>query len=1055
MTEVRRRGNVRLDLGSSQGKGSWAGMQTVPARGGLVGGPVLEALHDISVLAADGRRDLAAVAGLAAEHARRLLAADAAAVFEWDEREELLVPVYESPSTARGQAVKRGEGIVGTVFETLQPMNVADYQALPMALASWKASGIHSGLAVPMVVAGRPIGVLSVWTFVIREFSREEVQLLAVFAANVAPAFEASRIGAQRDAHAESLRSLQEVAIGVTSVYEPAAIAAMAAQKACELVAGDGADICWWDEEAGALTALASHRAAATFEARSWAPAEGAVGEAFSRREPVLVSDYQQAPDGTPWIREAGVQSLLAVPLAVGDQALGVLSVHSRRPRAFHTDQVEILTLLASLVTPDLEAAHMLESRDLQVRGLTALQEVAVAASGMLDAETLGRLTVDRATDLLGVDTAVLRWWDEPSNTLRLLASNDPHPSQHVPAISPQQGVIGRAFREGRTVTIGDYRQSDSSLPWVAKDGVLTAMAVPLTVGQRTVGALAVATYRPHRYDQLQARLLNLFAAQVAPALAAARLAAERERHLRVMRTLQQLGAAAGGLMDFQGIARMAIDAAVELTGGSTAGIGWWDPDQEVLTGLADHLTSQGIRTSVRRGEGAVGRVFATGSAVAVPDYDEWEHRLDWSVALGHKSLVAVPLLVNDATAGALIVRFKERREFDGDEIQVLTMIAGQVAPVMEAARLHGDLAASERRLRALHDTMGCNVMVCDAAGNVLEINEALLRTFGIQRSQLDGRMPAELAGFVRIAEDGSAMGWEERPLAICLRTRQPVRNYVVGFRRPNGSEFWLQFDCVPILDAQGGIEQVISTSIDISSVKLAEAARRESEAKSRFLASMSHELRTPLNSILGFAQLMGGGAYGELNERQQRYLGHIASSGRHLLELVNDVLDLSKVAAGQMELAQESIPMRPLVAEVVERLRPLADARELQVTTEMAPGIAVCADHRRLEQVLANLVSNAIKFTPDGGSVAITVKRRRPMVEVSVRDTGIGIPADQHERIFLEFTQVDDGRNRRHDGTGLGLPLSRRLVELMGGRIWVKSDQGGGSEFTFTLPAG
>jgi len=242
------------------------------------------------------------------------------------------------------------------------------------------------------------------------------------------------------------------------------------------------------------------------------------------------------------------VQSMLAVPLGVRDQALGVLAVHSRLPRAFHTDQVEVLTLLASLVTPDLEAAHMLESRDLQVRGLTALHDVAVAASGILDAETLGRLTVDRATDLLEVDSAVLRWWDERSGSLRLLASNDPHPDRHRSTISREQGVIGRAFREGRTITIGDDRHSETSLPGVAEDGVVTAMAVPLTVGQRTVGALAVATYKPHRYDQLQARLLNLFAAQVAPAIEAARLAAERERHHLVMRTLQQLGAAAGGI---------------------------------------------------------------------------------------------------------------------------------------------------------------------------------------------------------------------------------------------------------------------------------------------------------------------------------------------------------------------------------------------------------------------------------------------------------------------------------------------------------------------------
>jgi PAS domain S-box-containing protein len=857
----------------------------------------------------------------------------------------------------------------------------------------------------------------------------------------------------QRAAQADNLRAVQEVAVAVTAVHESSVIAALAAEKACQLVGGDGADLSWWDDEADLLTPLAGHRTSTTYQTRPSGANQGAIGEAFSRREPVLVSDYQAWPQALPWIRAAGVQSVVAVPLMVRDQVLGALAVNSHRPHAFQSDQVELLSRLASLVTPDLEAAHMLESRDLQVRGLTALQEVAVAASGMLDAEALARLTVDRATALLGVDSAVLRWWDERAGELRLLASNDRNPTRHGPAIGPDRGVIGRAFREGRAVTIGDYGHSEVSLPGVAQDGVMTAVAVPLTVGDRTVGALAVATYKPHRYDALQSRLLSLFAAQVAPAIEAARLAAERERHHLVMSTLQNLGAAAGGLLDFAVISQMAIDAVVELLGASSAGIGWWDPEAAALTGVADHLKDPAAQ-AVARDEGILGQVFATGRAVVVPDYPDWEHRLEWSVALGHKSLLAVPLLLQDRTVGTLIARFKERRGFDGDELQVLALIASSMAPMLEAARLHGDLAASERSLRVLHGVMACGVEVIDNQGRILEMNGSALAMFGLRRDQLDGRMPAEIAGFQRITEEGIPLAWDQRPVAVAMRTRKPVRGAVVGYRRGNGTEFWLQFDCVPMLDAGGRVEQVIGTFIDITSVKVAETVRRESEAKSRFLATMSHELRTPLNSILGFAQLLDGEAYGDLNERQRRYLGHISTSGRHLLALVNDVLDLSKVAAGQMELAIERLEVDPLIHEVVERLRPMADARQLGVTVDATPGLALRADRRRLEQVLANLVSNAIKFTPAKGSVAIQVRGRRKLVEVSVRDSGIGIPPEQHERIFMEFTQVEDGLSRRHEGTGLGLPLSRRLVELMGGRIWLKSDPGGGSEFSFTLPS-
>jgi signal transduction histidine kinase len=255
------------------------------------------------------------------------------------------------------------------------------------------------------------------------------------------------------------------------------------------------------------------------------------------------------------------------------------------------------------------------------------------------------------------------------------------------------------------------------------------------------------------------------------------------------------------------------------------------------------------------------------------------------------------------------------------------------------------------------------------------------------------------------------------------------------------------------LLDAEGHVEQVISSFIDVTSVKSAELATRENEAKSRFLASMSHELRTPLNSILGFAQLLEQRSFGELNERQTRYVGHITSSGQHLLELVNDILDLSKVAAGQMDLNIENVPIESTVNEVLARLRPMADGRRLSVTSAVVPGLVARADRRRVEQVLFNLLSNAIKFTPEHGSVGVEARSRAGHVLISVRDTGVGIPEDQHARVFEEFTQVEDGRNRRHEGTGLGLPLSKRLVELMSGRLTLRSEPGRGSEFSFTLP--
>jgi len=224
----------------------------------------------------------------------------------------------------------------------------------------------------------------------------------------------------------------------------------------------------------------------------------------------------------------------------------------------------------------------------------------------------------------------------------------------------------------------------------------------------------------------------------------------------------------------------------------------------------------------------------------------------------------------------------------------------------------------------------------------------------------------------------------------------------------------------------------------------------------------MSHELRTPLNAIIGFSELLENHTFGDLNERQQRYVANVLTSGRHLLQLINDILDLSKVEAGHMELALSEFDVRTTLAEVRTVVGTLAMKKHLSLDLEVEGSIGtLTADQSKFKQVLYNLLSNAIKFTPDGGSVRVTVRRAPEVglkksgewIEVAVADTGIGLKSEDQERIFDTFEQVDSAYAREQQGTGLGLALSRRFVELHGGRIWVESEVGKGSIFRFVLP--
>ena len=234
---------------------------------------------------------------------------------------------------------------------------------------------------------------------------------------------------------------------------------------------------------------------------------------------------------------------------------------------------------------------------------------------------------------------------------------------------------------------------------------------------------------------------------------------------------------------------------------------------------------------------------------------------------------------------------------------------------------------------------------------------------------------------------------------------------------------------------------------------RLYKALETTSQHKSDFLANMSHELRTPLNAIIGFSQVLRDGISGDVNAQQAEYLDDIVTSANHLLALINDVLDLSKVEAGQVELQVEPFSLRDALERGVSMVREQATTNGVQVALHANGGLdAVTGDERRIRQVIFNLLSNAVKFTEEGGLVDVGAEQRNGEVEVSVADTGPGIAAEDLDRIFEEFQQTETGA-RQHEGTGLGLALSKRFVEMHGGRIWCESELGKGSTFHFTLP--
>jgi len=374
------------------------------------------------------------------------------------------------------------------------------------------------------------------------------------------------------------------------------------------------------------------------------------------------------------------------------------------------------------------------------------------------------------------------------------------------------------------------------------------------------------------------------------------------------------------------------------------------------------------------------------------------------------------------------------------------------------ALRVAQDRDAVQGRYQGLLESLPDAIVIVNDSGRIVHVNA--------QAGQLFGHAPQALIGEameVLLPARLRAQHVPQRSAYLQAPGQRPMgRGLDLHGLHADGHEFPVEISLSPV--ALDGRRLVISAIRDISDRKAIEQAlqqknlelERANRAKDHFLATMSHELRTPMNAILGFTGLMLMKLPGPLTDTQERHLQHVQSSGKHLLSLINDLLDLAKIESGHVELACEPVDARPVIEEVVTALRPAAHARQLTLKTDLLPGpVPVMADRRALHQVVLNLTGNAIKFTQQG-QVCLRARPSTPdlaTVALEVTDTGVGIAPDDVQRLFQAFVQVGDWRTRRGEGTGLGLHLSRKLTDLMGGTLAVTSVLGEGSTFTLTLP--
>jgi GAF domain-containing protein/anti-sigma regulatory factor (Ser/Thr protein kinase) len=646
--------------------------------------------------------------------------------------------------------------------------------------------------------------------------------------------------------------------------------------------------------------------------------------------------------------------------------------------------------------------------------------------------------------------------------------------------------------------------------------GVRSILVTPLLRQGVPVGIIVVRRTEVRPFTDRQIKLLETFADQAVIAIENVRLFQELKEALEQQTaTSEILGVIARSPTDIQPVLDAVASSATRLCDASDAVITRLDGSRLILaahSGLHEAVPA-GSPVPLTRGFPA-GRAVLDRTTVVIADLLEViESEFPESKALqqryGYRSIVAAPLLREGSPVGALAVLRTEVRPFTDKQIALLKTFADQAVIAIENVRLFQELEARTRDLvrsvgelkalgevgQAVSSTLDLQTVLSTIVGRAVQLSGTdcgiiyeydeptqefhLRASYQMEQELVDAyqatplrlgqgatgraaetREPTQITD-LRLEQEFATRGMRpilfrlgyQSLLAVPLLFEQKIMGALTIYRRETGSfapevvNLLQTFATQSVLAIQNAR---LFREIEDKGQQL-EAANRH---KSEFLANVSHELRTPLNAIIGFSEVLGERLFGELNEKQAEYTEDILSSGRHLLSLINDILDLSKIEAGRMELEVTTFHMPDAIENALLLVRERASRHGIKLERIIDDRLGdFTGDERKVKQVLVNLLSNAVKFTQVGGHIKVEAGLGDSAAIVSVTDTGIGIAREDQEAIFEEFRQVGSNYAHKREGTGLGLTLTRKFVELHGGKIWVESEVGKGSTFTFTLP--
>jgi PAS domain S-box-containing protein len=795
---------------------------------------------------------------------------------------------------------------------------------------------------------------------------------------------------------------------------------------------------------------------------RGWAEAPEALhirpGEGLSEL-PLLDGRLHytgEVTEDTRYLPTLNRGSEVDVPLLANEALVGVLVVESEEPNAFDEEDLEILRAAATQAGIAIGRIRLLQEANRRAAEEEALRATMADLSAQLGLSELLQSVLERAMRLLEVSHGELAIFEPDTEELVIVASLNVGKRDALGTrLRLGEGAMGAAARDREPVVISDYRAWQGRSPQYETVDFHAVLVAPLLIGGRLLGAVAIMDRDPDRhFGEADLRLLNLFAPQAAVAIDNAQLFSAERRRAEEQRALLDTLKDLSGELELSRVLQGVLERSVALLNVTGAELATWDEETGELAIVASHnMGTDAVGSRMRLGEGAMGQVAETKEPLLIPRYQEWAGRSSSYTQSTVQSVMAAPLLIGPRLVGVIAsVHSDPTRVFGPEDLRLLELFAPQAAIAIENARLFTASVRQRQYLQELVRNSPVAIVTLDDEHNVVSCNPAFETLFSYTENEIRGK---KLDGFITTEEKRiDAASYTEQALAAT-----PVK-IITQRRRKDGTLLDVEVLGVPVV-VNGETVGLMALYHDITELLRArKAAEGANQAKSQFLANMSHELRTPLNAIIGYSEMLEEDAADGEDEAQATDLRKISAAGRHLLGLINEILDLSKIEAGKMDLYIEDFDADATLEEVMATVRPLAERSGNELTLVCPASLGTLrGDVVKTRQILLNLLSNACKFT-ENGQVTLEAEHVRKgvrgadAVKLTVRDSGIGMSDEQMGRLFEAFSQAEAATTRRFGGTGLGLVISRRFAHMMGGDVEVSSEPGVGSTFTVTLPA-